>query len=358
MQDDSYAPQFVFFCFVFFSTVAFGGEPLKIGFVYVSPVGDAGWSYQHDLGRQAVVQRYGDRVKTRFFESIAEGPDAERVIGKLARSGFDLIFSTSFGFQNPTLSVAHRYPSLVFEQATGYKRAPNVGNYSPRFYEGRYLAGVAAGGSTRSNIIGYVAAFPIPEVVRGINAMALGALRANPKAQIRVIWTNSWFDIAKESDAADSLVAQGADVLTHHTDSVAVVKKAKDLGVHAIAYHSDMKKHGGAAQLGAVVHNWQDFYTDIVESVLEGTWQSQSIWDGIDQGMVDFVVTSEMKSDLSQLLRTTKQQIVNGQLHPFDGPIVDQDGSQVLAKGAYLSDQELLRMDYFVSNVQGRLPKR
>ncbi len=329
--------------------------PLKVGFVYVSPIGDAGWTYQHDLGRLAVEKKFGDKVETKYFESIGEGPDAERIIRKLASSGYDLIFATSFGYMNPTLKVASAFPEVVFEHATGYKKSKNMGNFSPRFYEGRYLAGIAAGKKTKSNIIGYVAAFPIPEVVRGINAFTLGAQSVNPNVKVKVLWTNSWFDPGKESEAANSLIAQNADILTHHTDSIAVVKTAKDNGINAISYHSDMKKHGKEAQIGAVVHNWGKFYIAKIEQVLNGTWKSQSLWQGIPEGLVDFKVTSELDKNTAELIEQHRKGIANRSFHPFTGPITDQAGNVRLAKNFVANDQMLTQMNYFVKGVEGKL---
>lgn len=331
-------------------------KPLKVGFIYVSPIGDSGWTYQHDLGRQAIEKRFGDKIQTKYVESVSEGPDAERVIRKLASTGYDLIFATSFGYMNPTLKVAKRFPSVAFDHATGYKTSSNMGNYSPRFYEGRYLAGIAAGEKTTNSKIGYVAAFPIPEVVRGINAFTLGAQSINPDVEIKVVWTNSWFDPGKESEAALSLIAQGADVLTHHTDSIAVVKAAQDKGKHAIAYHSNMQKHGKDAQIGAVVHKWDDFYTDKVYQVLNKSWKAESLWYGIKQGVVEFVITADTPNSIKRLIKSKKQSIVNGSFHPFNAPIVDQNGVTRLSSGT-LSDGDLLSMDYFVKGVNGKLSK-
>ena len=331
-------------------------DPLQVAFVYVSPIGDAGWSYQHDQGRLAAIDKFGDKITTKYIESVNEGADAERVIRKLASSGYDLIFTTSFGYMNPTLKIAKQFPKVIFEHASGYKTAKNMGNYLPRFYEGRYLAGMAAGAASASNLIGYIAAFPIPEVVRGINAFTLGAQSVNPAARVKVIWTNAWFDPSKETEAANSLIAQGADLLTHHTDSVAVVKAAKDKNIPAIAYHSDMQKHAGKAQLGAVIHVWDKFYIDKIQQVLDGTWQSGSLWQGIPENLVDFkVTTNQLDSEVVDKIDSSKAQIAAGRLHPFTGPIYDQKGEQKAKAGEILSDSDLLSMDYFVRGVSGRL---
>ncbi|TMH97905.1 MAG: BMP family ABC transporter substrate-binding protein, partial [Betaproteobacteria bacterium] len=235
---------------------ALAQAPLKVGFVYVSPVGDAGWTYQHDQGRKEMEKALSGKVETKFVENVPEGADAERVIRELASSGNKLIFTTSFGYMNPTIKVAAQFPNSVFEHATGYKTAKNVGIYNARFYEGRYLCGVIAGKMTKSNVAGYVAAFPIPEVVQGINAFTQGMRTVNPKAELKVIWTNSWYDPGREREAANTLISQGADVVTHHTDSTAVVQAAEEKGKYAFGYHSDMSKYGAHAHLTATTHQW------------------------------------------------------------------------------------------------------
>lgn len=242
------------------STFSFAKDPLKVGFVYVSSTGEAGWTYTHDQARLNLEKVFGDQIKTTFIENVAEGPDAERVITQLAQSGHELIFTTSFGYMNPTLKVAKRFPNVKFEHATGYKRSTNVATYFDRIYEARYLTGVVAGHMTKSNIVGYIAAFPIPEVVRGINAFTLGLRSVKPDATVKVLWVNTWFDPAKEREAANSLIDQKADIITFHTDSPAAVQAAEDAGIYAIAYHSDMSDFGPKAHLTAAVHNWESFY--------------------------------------------------------------------------------------------------
>ena len=249
-----------------------------ICFVYVSPIGDAGWSYQHDQGRKQMEAALSGKVTTKYVENVPEGSDAERVIRELAQSGCRVVFTTSFGYMNYTEKVAKQFPKVVFMHATGYKTGPNLGIYNARFYEGRYLAGVIAGKMTKSNVLGYVAAFPIPEVLQGINAYARGARSVNPKAEVRVIWTNSWYDPGKEREAANTLIAQGSDVVTNHTDSTSVVQAAEEKGKYALGYHSDMSKYGPKAQLTATTHQWGDFYTKAVSDVLAGTWKTTNVW--------------------------------------------------------------------------------
>jgi simple sugar transport system substrate-binding protein len=259
---------------------------------------------------------------------------------------------------NPTLKVAKRFPKAVFEHATGYKRAKNVGTYVARFYEGRYLAGIVAGSMTQSNIAGYVAAFPIPEVVRGINAFTQGMRSVNPEAQVKVIWTSSWFDPGRESEAANVLIAQGADVVTHHTDSTAVVQKAEENGVWAVGYHSDMSKYGPKAHLTAVTHHWGDFYTETAQSVLDDSWESRDVWGGIKDGMIDIAPLNEaVPEDVASLVAEKHAAIATGELHPFQGPVKNQSGEVVIPEGETMTDEQLLKMEFYVEGVQGTLPK-
>ena len=333
-------------------------EPLKVAFVYVSPIGDAGWTFQHELGRRQMVAALGDRVETKFIETVPEGAEAERVIRQFAADGYGLVFTTSFGYMNPTIKVAKRFPDIKFEHATGYKRSKNVGTYNVRFYEGRYLAGIVAGGMTKSNIAGYVAAFPIPEVLMGINAFTLGMQSVNPEARTKVIWTNSWYDPGREREAAGVLVTQGADVLTHHTDSTAVVQAADEKGVYAIGYHSDMSKYGPRAHLTAVTHQWGDFYTRITREVLDGTWKSRDVWGGIKAGMVSLApINPLVPRDLVALVEEKEDAIRNGGFHPFQGPVKDQEGKVRIAAGTTISDDDLLKMQWYVQGVQGKLPR-
>ncbi len=345
-------------CSMALAVAAGAGERLKVGFVYVSPIGDAGWTYQHDQGRREMEKNLAGQVETKYVEKVPEGPAAERVIRDLATSGYDLIFTTSFGYMNPTIKVAKMFPKKYFEHATGYKLAKNVGTYMCRYYEGRYLAGIIAGKMTKSNMLGYVAAFPIPEVIRGINAYILGARSVNPKAQFKVIWVNSWFDPGKEREAAEALITQGADVLTHHTDSTAPVLTAEEKGVYAIAYHSDMSKYGPKAQLTAVMHLYGDFYTQTVQAVLNHTWKSRAVWTGLKEGAIKLApINPVVPKAVVALVNTSRQAIIDGSLHPFKGPIQDQSGKEVVKAGSHLNDKELLAMDYYVKGVLGSVPK-
>lgn len=332
-------------------------EPLKIGFVYVSPVGDAGWTQQHDMGRQELEKALGDKIKTTFVEKVPEGADAERVIRDLASQGNKLIFTTSFGFMNPTLKVAEEFPDVMFEHATGYKTAKNMAAYNARFYEGRYLGGMVAGKSTKTNTLGYVAAFPIPEVLQGINAFTLGARSVNPKVQVRVIWVNSWYDPGKERDAANTLIGQGADVLTHHTDSTAVVAAAEEKGRMAVAYHSDMSKFGPKAQLAAVTHHWGEYYTRRTQELLDGKWTTGSVWMGMKEGAIRLEgINASVPKDVVDLVQAKGEEIKQGTFHPFSGPIQSNDGKQIVAKDQTLTDAQLNEMNYYVQGVVGKVP--
>jgi simple sugar transport system substrate-binding protein len=338
-----------------FATAA---EPLKVGFVYVSPIGDAGWTYQHELGRQALEAALGDKVKTSYVESVPEGADAERVIREFAASGHKLVFTTSFGYMNPTIKVAKRFPKATFEHATGYKRAKNVGTYLARFYEGRYLTGIVAGKMTKSNTVGYVAAFPIPEVVRGINAFTIGLRSVNPKAEVRVIWVSSWYDPGKEREAAETLIAQGADVVTQHTDSTAPVQAAEDKGVYAIGYHSDMSKYGPKAHLTAATHHWGGHYVAAAKAVMNGTWKSGDLWGGIKEGMIKLAPFGPaVPQEVRALAEAKATEIAAGKLHPFQGPVKDQSGKVRVAAGQTMSDQDMLGFGWYVEGVIGKLPK-
>jgi simple sugar transport system substrate-binding protein len=330
-------------------------EPLKVGFVYVAPVTDAGWVHQHELARQAVQAAFGARVKTSYVENVPEGADAERVIRDLAATGHKLIFTPSFGYMEPTLKVAKDFPAVKFESITGLKTAPNVAIANARYYEGRYLAGIAAGRMTKSNLAGYVAGMPIPEVLQGINAFTLGMRSVNPKAQVRVLWLNTWFDPGKERDAAMALMDQGADVLSFHTASTAVMAAAQERGKLAIAYHSDMRKVAPDAQVLAVTHQWADYYKRRTQAVLDGTWKPVNVWGGVKEGMirVGWFGSKVPKAVQDEVLARQKD-IAAGRLRPFAGPLSDNHGKLVLARGQALTDAQILSMDFLVSGVLGK----
>ncbi|MBP5855542.1 BMP family ABC transporter substrate-binding protein [Marivibrio halodurans] len=332
-------------------------DPLKIGFVYVGPIGDHGWTYQHDQGRLAVEEEFGDQVETSFVENVSEGADAERVINQLATTGHGLIFTTSFGFMNPTLKVAKRHPDVRFEHATGYKRADNLATYAARFYEGRTVSGILAAHVTKTNTIGYIASFPIPEVVRGIGAFTVAARRINPDLQVKVVWVNSWYDPGKEADAAKALIDQGADVLLQHTDSPAPVQVAEERGVKCVGQASDMSRFGPTAHMTAVVDDWAPYYKERVKLALDGGWSATDTWGGLASGMVKLSpfngnLPAEAISDAEAAIAA----IESGERHAFDGPVRDQSGTVRVPEGEHLSDEGLLGMDWYVEGVQGKLP--
>ena len=336
--------------------------PLVVGFVYVTPVGEAGWTYQHELGRREMARALGARVRTIAVESVAEGADAERVMRDLvAQQGATLVFATSFGYLNPALRVAAEFPLATFEHAGGYKSAPNLATYDARYYEARWLAGWLAGRTSKSGVAGYVAGFPVPEVVQGINAFTLGMRAANPKASVRVVWLNTWFDPAKERDAAQTLIDQGADVLTHHSASPAVAQAAqanfRSRGVRVVSYPSDMRAFAPDAQLAAIVHRWGGFYTRVAQSVIDGSWRPEPVWGGIASGMVDIdAVDATLAKEARAGLQTRRAAIVAGTLVPFAAPLVDNAGTTRLARGA-LGDADIKAMDWFVAGVVGNVPK-
>ncbi len=338
------------------SASSFAQEKLKVGFVYVSPTGEAGWTYNHDQARLNLEKEFPGVVETTFVENVAEGADAQRVITQLAKSGHELIFTTSFGYMNPTIKVAKRFPNVKFEHATGYKRADNVGTYFDRIYEARYLTGVVAGYMSKTDVVGYIGAFPIPEVVRGINAFALGVRSVKPDAKVKVVWVNTWFDPAKEREAANSLIDQKADVITFHTDSPAPVQAAEEAGIYAVGYHSDMSEYGEKAHLTAAVHNWKGFYKTRVEQVLAGTWKSEDVWKGFSAGMTELAPFNPViPQDVVAKVNELKAKITSGEFHPFTGPLNNQTGELILKAGEVMSDKALLGMSYYVEGVDGKL---
>ena len=327
-------------------------KDMKVGFVYVSPIGDAGWSYAHDVGRQAVEELEG--VTTSYVEAVAEGPDSERVIQNMARKGFDVVFATSFGYMDPMLKVAKQFPKTVFMHCSGFKTAENMGNYFGRMYQARYLSGMVAGAMTKSNIIGYAAAFPIPEVIRGINAFTLGAQSVNPKATVRVVWTKTWYDPATEKEAAKSLLDVGADVIAQHQDSPGPQEAAQEKGVYSIGYNSDMSAFAPKAHLTAPVWNWGPYYQSIVKAVQDGTWKAEAAWPGMEPGIVDLAPFGPMvPQDIQEQVLGKKADNAAGNDDIFTGPIKDQKGEVKIAAGQAADDGTLLGMTWFVEGVIG-----
>ena len=346
-------------------TAANAADKAKVGFVYLTTPGDHGWTYAHEVARQDVEKHFGDNVVTTFVENVPEGPDSARVIRELAKQGNDIIFTTSFGYMDHTIKVAKEFPNVKFEHITGYKRSPNVATGNIRFYEGRYVQGVVAGLMTKSNKIGYLASFPIPEVIQGINAFGIGLRSVNPKAEVSVIWVNSWYDPVKEADAAKVHIAEGADILAQHTDSPAMLQTAQKAGVHGFGQSSDMKAFAPKAQLFSSVNNWGPYYISKIQQMMDGKW---STGDGPDHwagntwvGMADdYLVLSpfeNMPSDVAAAAAKAAADIKSGKNKIFTGPIKDNSGKIRVPAGKTLNDGELFQtLDYYVDGISGKIP--
>ena len=340
-------------------------KKVKVGFVYLTTPGDHGWTYAHEVGRQDVIKHFGEKVETTFVENVPEGPDATRVIRDLAKQGNDIIFTTSFGYMDPTLKVATEFPDIKFDHITGYKRAPNMATGNIRFYEGRYVQGVVAGLMTKSNKIGYIASFPIPEVIQGINAFGLGLRSVNADAQVSVIWVNTWYDPVKEADAAKVHIAEGADILAQHTDSPAMLQTAEKAGVYGFGQSSDMKAFAPKAQLFSSVNNWGPYYVSQIQALMDGSWttgEGPDHWAGNTwAGMADdFLVLTQfenMPADVAAAAQKAADDIKAGTNKIFTGPIRDNTGSERVPAGKTLNDGELFTtLDYYVEGVIGKIP--
>lgn len=330
--------------------------PVDVGFIYVSPIGSAGWTHQHDLGRLALDRALPEQVRSRYVESVAEGPDAERVIRDLATQGCKLVFATSFGYMDAVIRVARSFPDQAFEHASGYKMADNVSVYNARFYEGRYLAGLIAGQMSRSHVIGYVAAMPIPEVLQGINAFTIAARSIDPRIEVRVVWTHAWYDPGRERDAALTLIGQRADLLTHHTDSPTVVQAAEERGVQSIGYHSDMSRLAPKHHLASVTHHWGDYYVSRVRALLDGKWTVGNRTGGLaDRAVRLESIAAAVPQQTQQLVARRTREIAEKKRHPFIGPVVSNDGRTRIAAEAILDDDALGKMDWLVEGVVGRV---
>lgn len=330
-------------------------DPIKVGFVYSSLIGDAGWTYQHDLGRLMVEEAFGENVETAYVENIDGGADAERVIRQFASQGFDLIFGTSFNHMNPMARVSAQYPDIAFEHATGYTQTDNLAIYHTRAYESRYLVGMIAG--SMGDTLGVVASYPIPEVLRGINAMVLGAREVNPDFTAKVVWISTWFDPGQERTAAEALLDQGVDVLAHFTDSPAVVQAAEDRGAYVVAL-GDMGQYGPNSHLSALVYEWGPYYVERVQAVMDGTWETSNTWGGIDVDMMTIAPFNDaVPEDVREAVMAKMDEIRAGDFHPFQGPLVAQDGTVVVAEGELPEDGMLLGMDFYVEGVEGQLPQ-
>ncbi len=331
-------------------------DKLKVGFIYTGPIGDFGWSYQHDLARKAIDAALGDKVETVYVENVPEGPDAERVIEGLVRDGSKLVFTTSFGYMDPTIKVAARHPDVKFEHATGFKRTANVATYSGRFYEGRYVCGQMAAKMTKSGIVGYVGSFPIPEVVSGMNAFMLGAWSVKPDMKLKIVWAATWFDPGKEADAAKALIDQGADIIAQHTDSPAAIQIAEQRGVKCFGQDSDMIKFGPHSQLTAIVDHWSDYYVERTKAVLDGTWKSGDVWGHLGS-MVLMAPYTNVPPAVAAAAKETADAITAGHLHPFHGPLYKQDGTLVVKEGSVLPDAEILGMNWWVKGIDEKPPQ-
>jgi simple sugar transport system substrate-binding protein len=330
-------------------------DPLKVGFVYLGPVGDFGWTYQHDIARKALAEHYGDKIATTYVENVAEGPDSEKVINDLANSGHKLIFATSFGYMNYVLNSAKRHPAVFYEHATGYKRAPNVSTYNIRFYQARYVQGVIAGKLSKAGLAGYVGSVPVPEVVQGLNAFMLGMQSINPKARLKFILINSWYDPPKEGDAAKALIDQGCDIITQHTDSPAPLQAAASRGVKAFGQSTDMTKFAPGTELTASTDVWAPYYIKRVGDVLAGTWKSTDTWGGFDSGMLQMSPFTNMPPEVAALATQTEADIKSGKNMIFVGPLKDQAGVVKVPAGTTMDDAALSGMQWLVQGIDGKL---
>ena len=333
-------------------------EPLKIAFAYVGPVGDGGWTFAHDTARKALEKEYGDKIATSMVENVPESADAERVIRDMAGQGNKLIFGTTFGYMEPMLKVAADTKGVMFEHATGYKQAENMRTYDSRTYEGAYMAGVIAGKMTKTNTLGVVASVPIPEVIRNINSFTLGAQSSNPKIKTKVVWVNEWFSPPKETEAATSLINGGADVLFQNTDSPAVLKTAQDKGKRAFGWDSDMTAYGPKAHLGSAIINWAPYYIKTTKDALDGNWKGGTgIWWGHKEGAIDMVsIAEDVPAETKARIDEIKAGLKAGTYNIWKGPIMGQDGKQILAKDAVADDKFLSGVNFYVKGVEGKIP--
>lgn len=328
-------------------------EPLKVAFVYLGPIGDFGWTYAHEQGRQDAIKKFGNKIETTIVENVEEGPDSERVIRRLAEDGNQLIFTTSFGYMDPTLKVAKRYPNVRFEHATGYKQADNVASYNARYYEGRSVCGAIAAQMSQSGEAGYIASFPIPEVVMGINAFTLAARKINPDFKTRVLWVSSWYDPAKEAEAAKALIDQGVDVMAQHTDSAAALQACEQRGLMAFGQAWDMSSFGPSAHLTAIVNRWGVYYIDRIQAAMDDQWSSDNTWWGLKEGIIEMSQYNDrMPQDVKDSADAIVAGIKDGSYQPFGGRIVDREGEVRQNEGA-LNDGDLWAMDWYVEGVQG-----
>ncbi|MBV9509823.1 MAG: BMP family ABC transporter substrate-binding protein [Caulobacteraceae bacterium] len=333
-------------------------EPLKVCFLYSNPIGDSGWTFQQELARKELAAAMGDKIITKYVENVPEGPDAERVIRNFVQEGCKLIFTPSFGFMEPTVKVARQNPGVTFMNGTGYKTGPNLGVYNARYFEGRYLEGVLAGLMTKKGVVGYVGAFPIPEVLQGVNAFTLGLRSVNPNATVKLVWLNTWYDPGKERDAANALIKLGVDVLAYATSGVAIVTTAEEKGVYTLGYYSDMSKFGPKTNLTSIEHTWGPYYIQVVGDVLAGRWKPGDVEGGLHEGMIRMApLNSAVPANVRARFEDIEKRVSDGELHPFTGPILDQDGKERVPPGQVMSDDDMKRMNYLVQGVEGTVPK-
>ncbi|OQM75936.1 BMP family ABC transporter substrate-binding protein [Manganibacter manganicus] len=331
-------------------------DKLKACWVYVGPIGDFGYSYQHNQGRLEAEKALGDKIETSYLENVAEGPDADRAFERLAREGCGIIFGTSFGFMDSMVKVAKKFPDIKFEHATGYKTADNLGVYNARFYEGRYVMGQIAAKVSKKGVAGYIGSFPIPEVVMGINAFMLGAQSVNPDFKLKIVWVSSWFDPGKEADAAKTLFDQGVDIISQHTDSTAPLQVAEERGLHGFGQSSDMIKFAPHAQLTSNTDEWGPYYIERIKAALDGTWKPDNVWLGIKDGAVVLSPFTNMPDDVKAMAEASEKKITDG-WNPFTGPVYKQDGSEWLKDGQVAKDEVLLGMNFYVKGIDDKLPQ-
>jgi basic membrane protein A len=341
------------------SVTAFAAEPLKVAFVYLGPRGDGGWTQQHDMGRLGLEKAMGDKIKTTFVENVPETADSERVFRQLASDGYKLIFATSFGYMEPLQKVSKLFPDVKFEHVNGFKTAANISVYEPRFEEGFYLIGILAGQMTKSNTLGFIGSFPIPSVIRNIDSMTLGAQAVNPKIKTKAIWVNTWYDPGKERQAADTLIAQGADAVAQNTDSPASIQAAQEKGTFAFSIDADMSSFGKKAQLSGTTEDWSGYYIAETQKVLDGTWTGNrhTRW-GLKEGLV---VMAPLNPDIPpaavKVFEEKKAALIAGTLNPFAGPIKDNTGKEMVAAGSVMPDATFNSLNWYVEGIEGSVPK-
>ena len=341
---------------VMFFSVAHAGDKIKVGFIYVGPIGDHGWTYRHDIGRQDVEKHFGDKVETTYLENVKYGPDAERAIRSMAKEGMDIIFATSFGYMEPMLKVAKDFPNVKFEHATGYKRSDNMSTYGLRLYQARHVQGVIAGLMTKTNKICYVGAFPIPEVIREINTYYLGAKTVNPEVDIDIVWVNTWYDPGKEAQAADVMIAEGCDMVAQHTDSPAPLQTAEKAGVLGFGQASNQIRFAPKAQLTATIDNWSPYYIAKVQAVIDGNWKSMDYFGHMNEDVVQMAPFTNMPIDVKAFAENIKSAISKGEYFAFTGPIKDNTGKLQLKDGEIADDAHLNSMMYYVEGIDAKVP--